>query len=102
MVRGILIILGLGLTGLLLFLGSGPLGELRPGMVGDRACSRLANHTPVAPNPVAEAEVGRQEPPAQVAGAGIERQESWRDLVGHWSEKEPVSRPGYRPRLPTW
>jgi hypothetical protein len=74
MVRGILIILGCGLTGLLLFLVFSPLGELRPGMVGGRSCSRLAIHTPVAPNPVAEAEVGRQEPPAQVAGAGIERQ----------------------------
>ena len=72
MVRGILIVLGFGLTGLLLFLVFSPLGELRPGMVGGRSCSRLAIHTPVAPNPVAEAEVGRQEPPAQVAGAEIE------------------------------
>jgi len=63
MVRGILIVLGLGLTGLLLFLGSGRLGELRPGMVGGRPFSRLAHPTPVAPNAVAEDEVSRQGPP---------------------------------------
>ena len=57
MVRGILIVVGLGLTGLLLFLSSGPLGELRPGRAGGRSFSRLANHTPVAPNAVAEAKV---------------------------------------------
>ncbi len=72
MVRGILIVLGLGLTGLLLFLVSGPLGELRPGMVRGRSCSRLANHTPVAPNAMAVDKEGRQEPPARVAPAGIE------------------------------
>jgi hypothetical protein len=76
MVRGILIILGLGLTGLLLFLVSGPLEELCPGMVGGRSCSRLAIHTAVAPNVVAEGEVGRQRPPALVAPAGIERKNS--------------------------
>ena len=74
MVRGILIVLGLGLTGLLLFLGSGPLGELRPGMVGGRPFSRLAHHTPpVAPNGAAEDEDGRQRPPATVAPPRVER-----------------------------
>ena len=75
MVRGILIVLGLGLTGLLLFLVSGPRGELRPGMIGG-CFSRLANHTPVAPNTMAEDKDGRQEPPARVAPAGIEPKNS--------------------------
>jgi hypothetical protein len=74
MLRGILIILGLGLTGLWLFLLSGPLGELRPGMVGGRCFSLPAQHTPVAPNALAKDEVGRPGPPAPVAPAGIERQ----------------------------
>jgi Transglycosylase SLT domain len=82
MVRGILIGLGLGLTGLLLFLGSGPLGELRPGMVGGRPFSGLAHHTPVAPNTVAEDEVGRQEPPATVAPPGAERKNPGETLSG--------------------
>ena len=82
MVRGILIVLGLGLTGLLLFLVSGPLGELRPGMVRGRSFSRLAIHTPVAPNAMAEDEAGRQEPPARVAGAGIERKNPGETLSG--------------------
>ncbi len=82
MVRGILVVLGLGLTGLLLFLGSGPLGELRPGMVGGRPFSRLANHTPVAPNAVAEDEIGRQGPPAIVAPPGVERQNPGGTLSG--------------------
>jgi hypothetical protein len=56
MVRGILIVLGLGLAGLLLFLVAGPPGELRPGMVGGQSFSWLANHTPVAPNAVAKEE----------------------------------------------
>ena len=54
MVRGILIVVGLGLTGLLLFLSSGPLGELPLDRGGGRSFSRLANHTPVAPNAVAK------------------------------------------------
>ena len=72
MVRGILIFSGLGLTGLLLFLVSGPLGELRPGMVGGRSSFRLAKPTPVAPNAVAEDTVGRQGSPAFMAPAGME------------------------------
>ena len=71
-VRGILIILGLGVTGLWLFLVSGHLGELRPGMVGFRSCSRLAKPAPVAPNAVAEDKVGRQGSPAFMASAGME------------------------------
>ena len=57
--RGIQVFLGLGLIGLWLFLGAGPLGEPRPGVVGDRAFSRLAN-----PTPAAVAEVGGPEAPA--------------------------------------
>jgi hypothetical protein len=82
MLRGILVVLGLGLTGLLLFLGSGPLGELRPGMVGGHPFSRLANHTPVAPNAVTEDEIGRQGPPAIEAPPGVERQNPGGTLSG--------------------
>lgn len=80
--RGILIVLGFGLTGLLLFLVFSPFRELRPGMVRGRFFSRLAIHTPVAPNAMAEDEVGRQEPPAQVAGAGYERKNPGETLSG--------------------
>jgi Transglycosylase SLT domain len=82
MVRGILILLGLGLTGLFLFLGYGPLGQLRPGMVGGRPFSRLATHTPVAPNAVPENAVGRQGPPAIVALPGVERKNPGETLSG--------------------
>ena len=101
MVRGIQVVLGLGLAGLLLVLGSGPLGEPRPGMVGDRACSRPANPAPVAPKAVAGDEVGRQAPPAIVAQPGVERKNPGQTL---WVtvREEMVSRPGYRPRLRTW
>ena len=71
--RGIQVFLGLGLTGLWLFLGSGPLGEPRPGVVGDRAFSRLANPTPVAPNAVAVDEVGGPAPPAILSQPEVER-----------------------------
>jgi Transglycosylase SLT domain len=73
MVRGIQVMLGVGLAGLWLVLGSGPLGEPRPGMIGGRDCSRLAKSIPVAPKAEAADEVGRQAPPAIVAQPGVER-----------------------------
>ena len=82
MVRGIQVVLGLGLTGLLLFLGYGLLGEPRPGRVGDRACSRLADPAPVAPKAVAEAEAGSQAPPATVAHPGVERKNPGETVSG--------------------
>ena len=73
MARGIQVVVGLGLIGLWLFLSAGPLGELRPGLVGDRAFSRLANPTPVAPNAVAVDEVGGPAPPAILSQPEVER-----------------------------
>jgi hypothetical protein len=73
MVRGIQVILGLGFTGGLLFLGSGHLGESRPGVVGVRAISRPASSSAVVPNAVAGDEGGRQAPPALSAHPGVER-----------------------------
>jgi hypothetical protein len=74
MVRVILIVVGLGLTGLWLFLVSGPFRELLPGMGGGRFFSRLACHTPVAPNATSKDEVAGQKPSALVAPPGVERQ----------------------------
>jgi hypothetical protein len=71
-VRGILILLGFGLTGLWLFLVSGPLEGLPSGRVGGSSVSQLAP-TLVAPNAVPADEAGSQWPPALAAPAGIER-----------------------------
>jgi hypothetical protein len=98
--RGIQFFLGLGLTGLWLFLGSGPLGDPRPGAVGDRAFFRLANPTPVAPKAVAVDEVGGQAPPAILSLPEVERKNPGETLPVT-VRGEPVSRPGYRPRLRT-
>ena len=73
MVRGIQVMLGLGLAGLWLVWGAGPLGEPRPGMTGGRDCSRLAKSTPVSPKAEAADEVGRQAPEPIVAQTGVER-----------------------------
>lgn len=70
MVRGMQAMLGLGLAGFWLVWGAGPLGEPRPGMMGGRNCSRLAN---VAPKAEAADAVGRQAPPAIMPQPGIER-----------------------------
>ena len=70
MVRGIQVMLGLGLAGFWLVWGAGPLGEPRPGMMGGRDCSRLAKSIPVAPKAEAADEVGRQAPPAIVPQPG--------------------------------
>ena len=93
--RGIQVFLGLGLTGLWLFLGAGPLGEPRPGVVGDRAFSRLANPTPVAPNAVAVDEVGGQAPPAILSQPEVERKNPGETLPVTVREGT-----GQSPRLP--
>ena len=72
MLRGLQVILVLGLTGFLLLLFSGPVGEPRPGWVKDRAFSRLANPTSVAPNPGAMDEGGSQSPQAQLSRPGFD------------------------------
>jgi len=73
MARGIQVMLGLGLAGLWLVLGAGPLGEPCSGVVGGRDCSRLAKSIPVAPKAGAADAVGRQAPPAIVPQPGVER-----------------------------
>lgn len=95
MVRGIQVVLGIGLTGLLLFLVVGHLGEPRPGVVGDRAFSRLANPTPVAPNAVAVDEVGGQAPPAILSQPEVERKNAGETLSVTVREGT-----GQSPRLP--
>ena len=95
MVRGRQVVLGLGLGGLLLFLVAGPLGERRVGPVEDRAISRPANPTAVAPNAMAVDEVDRQTPPAVVDQPGVERKipgEPWSVTVSKGG--------GQSPRLP--
>ena len=80
MVRGTQVILGLGLAGIWLVWGAGPLGEPRPGMMGGRNCSRLVKFIPVAPKAEAADEVGRQAPPALVPQPVVERQASGETL----------------------
>jgi hypothetical protein len=74
MVRGIKVILGLGLAGFWLVWGAGPLGEPRPGMMGGCNSSRLAKSMPVAPKAEAADAVGRQAPPVLVPQPGGDRQ----------------------------
>jgi hypothetical protein len=95
MARGIQVILGLGLAGLLLVLVAGPLREPRQGKVGDHAGSRLAHPTSVAPNAETEDEVGRQAPPAIVAPPGSEQKNSGETLS---IKVRPGT--GQSPRLP--
>ena len=73
MVRGIQVMLGLGLAGFWLVWGAVPLGEPRPDMIGSRDCSRLARSIPVAPKAEVADEVGRPALPALVAQPGVER-----------------------------
>lgn len=94
--RGIQIILGLGLTGLWLVLGAGPLGEPRSGMMGGRDCSRRAKSIPMAPKAEAADEVGRQAPPSIAAQPGVERQPPGKIMAA--TVRESCAAP---PRLPT-
>ncbi len=64
MARGMQAILGLGIIGVLLVLGSGHLGESRPGRVADRANSLPADSSSVAPNAAAVDEADRPASPA--------------------------------------
>lgn len=95
MVRGIPILLGLGLAGLWLVLGAGPLGEPPPGMMGGRDCSRVAKSTPVAPKAEAADEVGRQAPPPIAAQPEIEQ-----NLPGETMPVTVREGGGPSPRLP--
>ena len=73
MMSGIQVVLGLGLIGLWLVWGAGPLGESRPDMIGGGDCCRRPGQ-PVAPKVEAAFEVGSQAPPAIVAQPGVERE----------------------------
>jgi len=88
-------VLGLGLAGFWLVWGAGPLGEPRPGMVGDRNCSRLAESIPVAPKADTAEEVGRQAPRTIVPQPGSERTPTGETLP--LTGREGCSPP---PRLP--
>jgi hypothetical protein len=70
MARGIRVVLGLGLAGLLLVLVSGPLREPHWGRGGDRAYTRPDNRDAAAPKAVAGGEAGRQGPPAILSRLG--------------------------------
>lgn len=70
MARGIQIVLVLGLTGFLLVLFSGPVGEPIPKLDRDRA---VVNADAGAPEAVAVDEVGSQTPPAIWSQPGFER-----------------------------
>jgi len=93
--RGIQVFLGLGLIGLLLFLGAGLFGEPRPGVIGGRDCSRLAKSIPVAPNAVAVDEIGGQAPPAILSQPEVERKNPGETLLVTVREGT-----GQSPRLP--
>jgi len=91
--RGVQVVAGLGLAGLLLVLGYGLLGEPRPGGVADRAGSRPAGPAPVAPKAVGE--IGSQEPQAVAAQPGVEGKTPGQTLWVTVRERD-----GQPPRLP--
>jgi len=93
--RGIQVFGGLGLIGLWLFLGPGPLGELRPGARGDRAFTRVAHSTPVAPNAMEVDEVGGQAPPAILSQPEVQGKNPGGTLAMTVREET-----GQSPRLP--
>lgn len=66
MVRGIQVVVGLGLAGFWLVWAAAPLGELRMGMPDGGNLYRPAKSIPVASKPGAADEAGRQAPPAGV------------------------------------
>jgi hypothetical protein len=73
------VIWGVGLTGVLLILGSGPLGSQRGGNQGEIVPSWLGKPTPVAPNPAAGEGGGRPAAPATVAHLEVERENPGED-----------------------
>ena len=73
MARGLQVMLGLGLTGLWLVWGAGPLGELRPGMTGGRDCSPPARFTPGSPEAEAANAVDLQGSEPMAAQTGVEQ-----------------------------
>jgi len=73
MVRSLQVLLGLGLAGLWLVLGSGPLGETRPGLIGGRDGSRPAKSIPAAPKAEAGDGICRPAPSAIAALPGVKR-----------------------------
>jgi hypothetical protein len=93
--RGIQVIVGLGLAGFWLGWGAGPLGEPRPGLMAGRNCSRLAQIIPVAPKAEAPDAADRQAPPALVLKPGVARQTPGESLPLMGSEASSPS-----PRLP--
>lgn len=93
MVRGIQVVLGLGLAGLLLGVGYGLLQGPRPGQVVDHAGSRPAHPAPVAPQ--AGGEVPGHVPQAIVAQPGGEIQNPGQTP---WVTVGPKD--GQPPRLP--
>jgi len=93
--RGMQAVLGLGLAGFWLVWGAGHLGEPRPGMMGGRNCSRVAESIPVAPKTETAEEVGGPAPPATVPQPGSERQTLGETLL--LTDRERCSPP---PRLP--
>jgi hypothetical protein len=94
MARGIRVVLGLGLAGLLLVLASGPLREPHSGRGGDRAYTRPDNRDAAVPKAVAGGEAGRQGPPAILSRLGGDPQNSGQTPGGTVKEAE-----GRSPRL---
>jgi hypothetical protein len=93
--RGIQVFLGLGLIGLWLLQGPGPLGEPRRGGLADRASSPVVDLTLVAPNTAAVAEVAGQAPSAIFSQPGPGRKDGVETLL------EPARETtGPSPRLP--
>jgi len=72
MVPGKQLMLRLGVVGLWLVWGAGPLGETRSGVIRGRDCSRLARSIPEAPKAEAVGGVGRQAPPPIMAQPEVE------------------------------
>ena len=95
------VILGLGLTGALLVLGFGLLGDPRPGRVGELLVSRPGMSAPVASNPAAGEAAGNLAAPATAPHPGVEPQPPGETLPVT-ARQESRRPPGSRPRLPTW
>jgi hypothetical protein len=93
MVRGIQVVVGLGLAGLLLVLGYGLLGEPQKGRLADRAGSRPAAPAPVAPQAAGEAG-------SHVSQAVVAQPEGAEENPGQTPGVMFRERDGQPPRLP--